>query len=274
MAGHAMCPSSNKRVSITFFRVRPESIQGQSPPTSPMNGAMTLWQPSIPSPYPMPNGAALSGYEPMDSNSMPNWGDLRSPVVMLAPMRPMVLSPKRMPNGGGTGVFLPWAVGSRKPAKHLPPRAQRGRLLALSSPVEAHVAGSASDTEEGIRGIDVSLNQTQKIKVQRAVQQLESLYSKANSNASVTVADTVPVSYEGTILQGHGTSEREGEVVATLRGVVERAEVRNCQNDRSLQLQAESQKYGKQKVKAERRMLMTKRKGSHLSFETQSIPGD
>lgn len=148
MAGHAMCPSSNKRVSITFFRVRPESKQGQSPPTSPMNGAMTLWQPSIPSPYPVPNGA-LNGYEPTDS--MPNWGALHSPVVMLAPMRHMVLSPKRMPNGG-TGVFLPWAVGSRKPAKHLPPRAQRGRLLALSSPVETHAAGSASDTGIGIEG--------------------------------------------------------------------------------------------------------------------------
>jgi hypothetical protein len=149
MAGHAMCPSSNKRASITFFRVRPESKQGQSPPTSPMNGAMTLWQPSIPSPYPVPNGA-LDGYEPMDSMP-PNWGVLSSPVVMLAPMRPMVLSPKRMPNGG-TGVFLPWAVGSRKPAKHLPPRAQRGRLLALSSPVETHVAASASDTGISIEG--------------------------------------------------------------------------------------------------------------------------
>ncbi|KAJ6319733.1 hypothetical protein OIU77_010827 [Salix suchowensis] len=148
MAGHAMCPSSNKRVSITFFRVRPESKQGQSPPTSPMNGAMTLWQPSIPSPYPVPNGA-LNGYEPTDS--MPNWGALHSPVVMLAPMRHMVLSPKRMPNGG-TGVFLPWAVGSRKPAKHLPPRAQRGRLLALSSPAETLAAGSASDTGIGIEG--------------------------------------------------------------------------------------------------------------------------
>lgn len=152
MAGHAMCPSSNKRASITFFRVRPESKQGQSPPTSPMNGAMTLWQPSIPSPYPVPNGA-LDGYEPMDSMP-PNWGVLSSPVVMLAPMRPMVLSPKRMPNGG-TGVFLPWAVGSRKPAKHLPPRAQRGRLLALSSPVETHVAASASDTGISIEGKSV-----------------------------------------------------------------------------------------------------------------------
>ncbi|KAJ6704853.1 PNAS-3 RELATED [Salix purpurea] len=73
-----------------------------------------------------------------------------------------------------------------------------------------------------MRGIEISLNQTQKIRLQRALQQLESLYSKANFNASVTVADTIPVSNEDTILKGHGTSERDGEVVATLCGVVER----------------------------------------------------
>ncbi|CAK7336485.1 unnamed protein product [Dovyalis caffra] len=73
-----------------------------------------------------------------------------------------------------------------------------------------------------MRGIEVSLNQTQKIRLQRALQQLESLYSKANSNTSVTVADTIPISYEDTILKGHGTSERDGDVVATLCGVVER----------------------------------------------------
>lgn len=148
MAGHVMCPSSNKRVSITFYKVRPNCNQGLSPPTSPMAGGMTLWQPSIPSPYPVPNGA-LNGHEAVDST--PNWGILRSPVVMLAPVRPMALSPKRIPNGG-TGVFLPWAVGSRKPAKHLPPRAQKGRLLALSSPVEKHVADSATATGVNVEG--------------------------------------------------------------------------------------------------------------------------
>jgi hypothetical protein len=124
-----MCPSLNKRVSITFFRGRLESNQGQSPPTSPTVGAMTLWQPSIPGPFPVPNGP-LNGYDAMDS--MPNWGVLRSPVVVLSPVRLMVLSSKTMSNGG-TWVFLPLAVGSRKPAKHLPPRAQKGRLLVLSS---------------------------------------------------------------------------------------------------------------------------------------------
>ncbi|CAL1362099.1 unnamed protein product [Linum trigynum] len=73
-----------------------------------------------------------------------------------------------------------------------------------------------------MRGIQLSLNQTQKIRLQRALQQLESLSSKVNSNASVTVADTIPINNEDSILKGHGTSERGGEVVATLCGVVER----------------------------------------------------
>ncbi|WCJ21482.1 oxidoreductase 2OG-Fe(II) oxygenase family protein [Euphorbia peplus] len=146
MARHVMCPSPNKRVSITFFRVRPEANQIHSPPTSPMAGAMTLWQPSMTNPYAMPNGG-LGGYEAMDV--MPKWGVLRAPIVMLAPMRPMVLSPKRMPQPqGGTGVFLPWTVGSRKPAKHLPPRAQKRHLLALRS----HITDPASDTGITVEG--------------------------------------------------------------------------------------------------------------------------
>ncbi|KAK1560940.1 hypothetical protein Q3G72_032561 [Acer saccharum] len=152
-ARHVMCPSPNKRISITFFRVRPDSNQSHSPPTtptSPLNGAMTLWQPGMTSPYPVPNGAP-NGYEAMDV--MPNWGVLRAPVVMLAPVRPMVLSPRRMPSGGGTGVFLPWSAGSRKHSKHLPPRAQKGRLLTLPSPVETLVAETASEPGINVEGI-------------------------------------------------------------------------------------------------------------------------
>ncbi|KAM7527141.1 hypothetical protein LguiB_030551 [Lonicera macranthoides] len=108
----------------------------------PLTRAMTLWQPGIPTPYTIPNGAH-NGYEGMDPP--PKWGVLRSPLVMLAPMQPMVLSPKSIPRGG-TGVFLPWTNGSRKPAKHLPPRAQKGRLLALPSPIETHILEPTSDT--------------------------------------------------------------------------------------------------------------------------------
>ncbi|KAJ1394132.1 hypothetical protein SESBI_34435 [Sesbania bispinosa] len=36
-------------------------------------------------------------------------------------------------------------VPSKKPAKYLPPRAQKGRLLALPSPVEPHMGESTSE---------------------------------------------------------------------------------------------------------------------------------
>ncbi|XP_057424275.1 RNA demethylase ALKBH10B [Lotus japonicus] len=152
MARHVMCPSPNRRISITFFRVRPDSNQCQSA-TPPMTNAMTLWQPGMAaSPYALHNGAALNGYESMDMMMMPKWGMLRAPMVMLAaPMRPMPLNPRKLA-GGGTGVFLPWNVPSRKPAKHLPPRAQKGRLLALPSPAEPHMGESSSEPSICVEG--------------------------------------------------------------------------------------------------------------------------
>ncbi|KAF8015298.1 hypothetical protein BT93_H0950 [Corymbia citriodora subsp. variegata] len=73
-----------------------------------------------------------------------------------------------------------------------------------------------------MRGLQLPLTQTQKVRLQRALEKLESLPSKANSNASVTVADTIPVNYDDGFLKGHGTTELSGEVVATVCGVVER----------------------------------------------------
>ncbi|KAF3436346.1 hypothetical protein FNV43_RR23438 [Rhamnella rubrinervis] len=73
-----------------------------------------------------------------------------------------------------------------------------------------------------MRGLQIPLNQTQKVRLQRALEKLESLSSKANSNASVTVADSIPVNYEDGILKGHGTSEFNGEITATICGIVER----------------------------------------------------
>jgi hypothetical protein len=100
MARHVMCPSPNKRVAITFFKLKPDSGKVQPPPT--------LWRPGTP-----------------------------SPLVMLAP------APKRL--DAGTGVFLPWTPPvSRKPAKHLPPRVQRLRLLSSSK----SVADSESSSPE------------------------------------------------------------------------------------------------------------------------------
>ncbi|EOA28914.1 hypothetical protein CARUB_v10025161mg [Capsella rubella] len=99
MARHVMCPSPNKRVAITFFKLKPDSGKVQPPP---ITNPVTLWRPGTPAP--------------------PACGMVRAPLVMLAP------ATKRLE--AGTGVFLPWTPPvSRKPAKHLPPRVQRLRLL-------------------------------------------------------------------------------------------------------------------------------------------------
>ncbi|KAK6164725.1 hypothetical protein DH2020_001589 [Rehmannia glutinosa] len=73
-----------------------------------------------------------------------------------------------------------------------------------------------------MRGLQLSLNKGQKLRLEKALEQLESLSSKANSDASVIVADDISVNYEDAILKGHGTAEMDGRVVATLCGVVER----------------------------------------------------
>lgn len=145
MARHVMCASPTRRVSITFSRVRPDNVHHNhhsAAQLAPLSQAMTMWQPNgVPTSPTTPNGT------PMDV--VPKWGVIRAPLVMLAPVRPVVMNhPRRMPRGG-TGVFLPWAVGSRKPAKHLPPRAQKGRFLALP-PVETQVSDTMSDP--GVEG--------------------------------------------------------------------------------------------------------------------------
>ncbi|KAL1147988.1 hypothetical protein V6Z11_A10G094000 [Gossypium hirsutum] len=73
-----------------------------------------------------------------------------------------------------------------------------------------------------MRGLQLPLSQTQRIRLQRALEKLQSLSCKANSDASVTVADTIPVNYEDAFLKGHGTTDLNGDLVATVCGVVER----------------------------------------------------
>ncbi|KAH0751156.1 hypothetical protein KY290_030388 [Solanum tuberosum] len=144
MARHALCSSASKRVAITFFKVRTEMnnfVSDQQIP--PLTKAMTLWQPGVPTHYSTANGAA-NGYKIMDV--MPKWGFLRAPEVMLAPVRPMVLNPRRIPTGG-TGVFLPL---SRKPAKHIPPRAQKRRFLELPSPGGSPKSASSSEASTAV----------------------------------------------------------------------------------------------------------------------------
>lgn len=148
MARHAMCSSPNKRVTITFFKVRTE-MGNNFPEVAPLTRAMTLWQPGVPTQYATTDGAQ-NGYEPMDV--IPKWGVVRAPMVMLAPARPVVVNPRRAPRGG-TGVFLPWnGGGSRKPAKHLPPRAQRGRFLALPPPGDSPKSETASEPSLDLDG--------------------------------------------------------------------------------------------------------------------------
>ncbi|CAH1435211.1 unnamed protein product [Lactuca virosa] len=59
------------------------------------------------------------------------------------------------------------------------------------------------------------------LRLQRALELLESLSSGTNSDSSVTVAYSIPVNQEDGVLKGHGTTEVEGEVVATVCGVIE-----------------------------------------------------
>ncbi|KAK8926338.1 hypothetical protein KSP39_PZI018274 [Platanthera zijinensis] len=74
-----------------------------------------------------------------------------------------------------------------------------------------------------MKEILISLNQTQKVRLQAALQHLDELASQVSSaNLAVTVADTIPVNNEDGILKGHGTTEFDGQVVATLCGIVER----------------------------------------------------
>ncbi|GAB2281366.1 hypothetical protein Dimus_015962 [Dionaea muscipula] len=140
MARHVMCPSPTRRVSIIFPRVRLDADHNQHRTLAPLTQAMTLWQPGIPSSPTVPTGLS-NGYDAMDV--IKKWGIIRSPLVMLSPLQPVVMNPRRMPHGG-TGVFLPWSVGSRNPVRHLPPRAQKWKFLALPS-IETHVSDTVSD---------------------------------------------------------------------------------------------------------------------------------
>lgn len=57
------------------------------------------------------------------------------------------------------------------------------------------------DREFAMRGLQFSLKKGQKLRLESALEKLESLSSKANSDASVTVADDISVNYEDAILK-------------------------------------------------------------------------
>ncbi|KAG9134011.1 hypothetical protein Leryth_004718 [Lithospermum erythrorhizon] len=129
-ARHVMCASSNKRVSITFFRIQTRNRNGMSE-VPHFNSAISLCQPGMPTPTTEPN-VAFNDYKTM--SMFPKCNILPQPMLMFAPMSPIVMTPTRVPLGG-TGVFLPFK-GSRKSARHFPPRAHKGRFLSLPSPPE------------------------------------------------------------------------------------------------------------------------------------------
>ncbi|KAG1371050.1 RNA demethylase ALKBH10B [Cocos nucifera] len=138
MARHVICQSPNRRVSITFVKVRPANNQTDCSTMSPLTTAMTLWQPGSPPPQQVQGGGVIA-YGP--HGVIPGtWGvTVPAPVVMLPSHRPMVMTPGRRMSRNGTGVFLPWAVGPKKYTKHLPPRIQKRRFLSLPSLLEAQV---------------------------------------------------------------------------------------------------------------------------------------
>ncbi|KAM0954260.1 putative oxoglutarate/iron-dependent dioxygenase, RNA demethylase ALKBH9B/ALKBH10B [Dioscorea sansibarensis] len=139
MARHVICPSSNRRVTITFVKVRSPNNQNDTSvmPTTPTK-ALTLWQPGVVQQEKVPNGGAAIGCGSQGLVSA--WGmTLQAPVIMFAPPKPVIMSPSRKVSRHGTGVFLPWTVGPKKYIRHLPPRIQKRRLPALPSSMESQV---------------------------------------------------------------------------------------------------------------------------------------
>ena len=145
-ARHAMCASPTRRVTITFSRVRPNTIHNHhSAPPAPFAQPMTLaqWQPAG-----ILSSPAIQSGAPCDVIPI-----IHAPLVMVAPfgVSPMVTSPRNITGSeAGTGVFLPWAVGSRRPTKHLPPRSYKGRFLA-PPPIQTQVSDTMSDP--GVGGV-------------------------------------------------------------------------------------------------------------------------
>ncbi|CAL9163449.1 unnamed protein product [Musa hybrid cultivar] len=137
MARHVVCASPNKRVIVTFVKVRHAAArQAASPTALQPTKAMTVWQPGTAQTTTIPQKVATAGVIAWPHRVIPAaWGlALHSPVVMVAPRRAMVVGPGKKAPRNGTGVFLPWTVGPKKHTKHLPPRFQKGRL---PSPLEA-----------------------------------------------------------------------------------------------------------------------------------------
>ncbi|RLM86229.1 hypothetical protein C2845_PM04G19730 [Panicum miliaceum] len=65
---------------------------------------------------------------------------------------------------------------------------------------------------------------TQRVRCEKALHELQVLTPTTVLAAAVTIADTIPVNHEDSILRGHWTSDQKGKLVSTLCGVVEWAD--------------------------------------------------
>ncbi|XP_074557934.1 RNA demethylase ALKBH10B-like [Curcuma longa] len=134
MARHVVCSSPNKRMTITFVKVRTGTHNANPPTALQANQAMMLWRPE--SPTPQTGGVLAYGPQAMIPAG---WGlTPQAPIVMLAQPGEVVMSScRKSPLHNGTGVFLPWAADPKKNTKQPHPRFRKRRLSFFSSPLEA-----------------------------------------------------------------------------------------------------------------------------------------
>nr|XP_017233359.1 PREDICTED: uncharacterized protein LOC108207422 [Daucus carota subsp. sativus] len=125
VARHVMCSSQNKRITITFFRVRMDAQKTPSPIPPMTSDAMTPLQPGDPTDA-AANGAGSSGKDALDL--VPKLSVSGTPMVMVPQVPQTVLSPKSL-SPGGTGVFLPCSANNSRGhnKNRARRRAQKGR---------------------------------------------------------------------------------------------------------------------------------------------------
>ncbi|MCO5549988.1 hypothetical protein L7F22_003465 [Adiantum nelumboides] len=75
-----------------------------------------------------------------------------------------------------------------------------------------------------LRGLHFQMSDSQRHRLKRAQEQLRESPGSYHSSAFVNIADPIHVQNEATVLKGHGTQVIEGQLMATLCGVVQRVD--------------------------------------------------
>ncbi|KAI5057665.1 hypothetical protein GOP47_0027680 [Adiantum capillus-veneris] len=75
-----------------------------------------------------------------------------------------------------------------------------------------------------LRGLHFQMSDSQRHRLKRAQEQLREAPGSYHSSAFVNIADPIHVQNEATVLKGHGTQVVDGQLMATLCGVVERVD--------------------------------------------------